>query len=293
MFEVARYLPSRYRLAGKLDHQPFFILGSGRNGSTLLNRILNEHPDLFLPSEQYFLGPSIIRFGLLNYLSWNQLVDTLLSKITSEASHTWDIDLGDTKNQLIDLEDRDLQSIVDILYKTYSEQLGETKIWGDTTPLNTFYTKQLFSVFPKARYLFLIRDGRDVAASYKKGGEAFDEFQEVSESTSRWIHSIKCLDWLSKKAEVQIIKYEDLVTEPDQLLESICDFLNIDQLPKGWRSYTDHVPSTEFYQPKHHQNIKKAPNQASIGKWEEALDDQEKNYVLRKMKPYLSRFGYI
>ena len=39
----------------------FFIIGSGRNGSTLLATILNAHKDIFIPPEQFVLPYAIIR----------------------------------------------------------------------------------------------------------------------------------------------------------------------------------------------------------------------------------------
>ena len=50
----------------KIKNPPFFILGSGRNGSTLLSSILNAHPELFIPSEQFILPYTIMR----RYIFW-------------------------------------------------------------------------------------------------------------------------------------------------------------------------------------------------------------------------------
>ena len=43
-----------------ISEQPFFILGSGRNGSTLLASILNSNPNILIPPEQYVLPYSIM-----------------------------------------------------------------------------------------------------------------------------------------------------------------------------------------------------------------------------------------
>ena len=46
--------------SGKKDNSIFFIFGSGRNGSTLLARLLNTHSQIFLPPEQFALPYTII-----------------------------------------------------------------------------------------------------------------------------------------------------------------------------------------------------------------------------------------
>ena len=42
------------------------------------------------------------------------------------------------------------------------------KIWGDKTPQNTYFIKHIFPVYPSAKYVFIVRDGRDVVNSLVK-----------------------------------------------------------------------------------------------------------------------------
>ena len=45
----------------------FFIIGSGRNGSTLLGGMLNTNNNVFIPPEQYVLGYSLLKWNLKRY----------------------------------------------------------------------------------------------------------------------------------------------------------------------------------------------------------------------------------
>lgn len=168
-------------LSKNKDHSdPFFIFGSGRNGSTLLNLILNQHTKLFLPPEQYFLGKSIIKFQLYNYLIWRDLVKIIYAELIEETeNHLWNFKPNGILHQAFYFKkkERTLQNLINEIYFEYARQSNlNGVIWGDTTPHNSIFINEIYDCFPKAKYIFLIRDGRDVAAAFKKGGkDIFDE----------------------------------------------------------------------------------------------------------------------
>ena len=61
-------------LRGTHRARPFFIIGSGRSGNTLLRRILQASPELHIPPESYVLGPVIKAFRRHRKARWNDLV---------------------------------------------------------------------------------------------------------------------------------------------------------------------------------------------------------------------------
>lgn len=201
---LMRVLPKRYQLnPSKPVIQPFFILGSGRNGSTLLNMMLNQHSKLFLPPEQYFLGNSIIKYQIYNFILWRDLVKVIYGEMLNIGdSHKWNFSVNQVMMKAFHLEgdERNLQNLLDLLYRTYALETKNIGVrWGDSVPNNYPFTKEIFNCFPKGKYIFLIRDGRDVCAAYKKGGkEAFGELSEVENSSDYWLNSIKKYNWLKK-----------------------------------------------------------------------------------------------
>ena len=57
---------------------PFFIIGSGRNGSTLLGGMLNTNAAVFLPPEQYILGYSLLKWNLKRHKNWANISLSLI-----------------------------------------------------------------------------------------------------------------------------------------------------------------------------------------------------------------------
>lgn len=292
LFNILRLLPKKYPVKYDGLKQPFFIIGSGRNGSTMLNLMLNRHHQLHLPSEQYFLGPSILKFHYYNYGLWRDMVKIIVGElIASGKSHTWaDNELPDFHQlYLLPSHQKRLQYLLDVMYRNGAS--GE--LWGDTTPLNSYYLKEVFHTFPEATYFFLVRDGRDVISSYKKGG--FDELGELADpvkGSKHWMHSVGKYNWLSQRANVQLIRYEELVTEPEKVLEGICAHLGV-PYESEMLEFNEHVPKREMYDMAVHKNLKKPLFSSSIGSFQQKLTPEELDSCMPILSEGLKQFGYI
>ena len=297
-------LVSVLRLPNKVDVRkashsthPFFIISAGRSGSTLLNRILNENQHIFLPSEQYFLGVAILKFRMFRMLLWRDLVKIILGELVYHKSHTWDIRYEPLFEQLfsVDKHHRSLRLIIDSIYNEYGSQQGKTEFrWGDSTPLNSLYVNELLYLYPKASFIFLVRDGREVCASYKIGGkEAFGKLSDPVQAANHWNKSIKALDYLiKKKCKVYILKYEDLQREPEKSINSLTDYLGV-SYNNGMLSYYDNIPDTLFFNESQHQKLKLPVISEPSDGWRKAFTTEEKNTLLPILNPGLERFGYI
>ncbi|WP_421890629.1 sulfotransferase family protein [Marinoscillum sp.] len=292
---ISDFLPRKYPVKSKtgLAEQPFFVLGSGRNGSTLLNRMLNQHSGLFLPSEQYFLGNSIIKYKLYNFLIWRDLMKVIAGELMPvTGSHTWDFGAEEIFVELNGANDKSLQNVLDAIFRTYGlKNKVAFSQWGDTTPLNTYYIPELVSVFPKARFIFLLRDGRDVVASYKRGGEAYlGKLAEPQQAAIHWVHAVKEYQKLQKQTEVLLIRYEDLVTQPEVELMKVCDHLGVAYEP-NILSYHHRAPTAPMYQEPQHAKILKPVDASSIGSWKDDLSTHDLQGCTI-MNSLLSKFDY-
>ncbi|MFY0686967.1 MAG: sulfotransferase [Cyclobacteriaceae bacterium] len=289
---IAGLLPNKYPLyAGTVSTQPFFIMGSGRNGSTLLNRMLNAHSDLFVPSEQYFLGNSIIKYRIYNWLIWRDLMKIILGELMpGSKGHSWEYDVNPIVESIYLTKHRELQWVIDRIYRHCDP--SQKKYWGDATPMNTYYHREVYDLFPRAKYIFLIRDGRDVVSSFKSGGkEIFEELSNVENSCVHWQSSLKAYQWLSKRTDVMLVKYEDLVAEPAEVLKQICSHIGVDYAAP-MLDYHQQIPSLAFYQGAEHQSIRKPVFKDSVGNWKSVLNAEEQRYCNRVLHQGLQEFGY-
>ncbi|MEQ8471924.1 MAG: sulfotransferase [Marinoscillum sp.] len=274
--------------------QPFFVFGSGRNGSTLLNRILNQHSQLFLPPEQYFLGPSIIKYSLYNFMIWRDLVKVIAGElIQTSKSHNWHIqEFPDLRSIFLwPKEERSLQRLINEIFLTVN--YDKKQLWGDTTHLNTNYAPEIVKVYPNGKYFFLIRDGRDVVASFKKGGpEIFEDRSNPIVAANQWINSIKMYEYLKRKVDLKLIRYEELVTAPEVILQEVCGKIGV-PFEQGMLRFHDHIPEREIYQQEIHENLRKPISARSIGSYQEILSDVELAQIMPIIKSGLKQFDYL
>ncbi|MFT4524115.1 MAG: protein-tyrosine sulfotransferase [Bacteroidia bacterium] len=298
--KVSDVLPRRYPLV--TDQQdfisPLMIIGSGRNGSTMLGSMLNMHPDILLTPEQFAIVYSIHRFKLLNFLEWEDIVKIVVGEFARQDATLWDTNFANVYDKLYSLEtdQRSLASILDHIYKEYGRSRGkEFKIWGDKTPKNTINLKLIQPIFPTAKYLFLIRDGRDVISSYDKAyaknGKA--PFHPVA-GIENWNLSIENYQWIKEQVpeeNLQVVRYEDLVTQPELTLSKVTQFIGLD-FHESMLQFQGEVNRMGVSRMSHHENVAKEVNDSSVGKWKTRLTAQQQNDWFPQINKNLEEWGY-
>jgi len=276
--------PLRF-LGNPVTPQPFFVFGSGRNGSTLLNRMLNTHPDLSLPTEQYFLSSMIYRFVLYNYLDASTLTEKMMQLLKKRDLHTWQ----DTDWNELDVSSFSFSSFIDQVFRLQCKT-SQHSIWGDTTPVNTFQLPLIYRFFDSARYIFLLRDGRDVVASYQQNANAFDHLPTFESQIDFWLLSIQYYEWLKKRSQVLLVKYEDLINDTDSTLRAVCDFLEVGP-SMNWQKFNENTKDT-FFQKEQHRKVRGNLDKTRTGTWKQRLTREQMAFCEKKMQPYLRQFGY-
>lgn len=296
MVKLSDLLPRRHPVKCQEDTQtpPFFILGSGRNGSTLLSALLNQHPELMIPPEQWVLYEMIIKYKLFNFHSWNDLVNLMLGLIADPGSNEgWATDFTPLYTELKQLskEDRCLQEIIDAIYSLHGDQQEQQfECWGEKSPINTVYLKFIYPVYPDSQYIFLLRDGRDVVSSMVKNNN-----REINFAIWKWKHSIRMYRWIRKRVsedQLLLVRYEDLVRQPESTLKKLTQFLNI-SFSKNILNHQGSLDYLNVREMQHHQNLQNPLSSTSIGKWEKRLSEKEKEYLLPRLENLLGEFGYL
>jgi len=211
---------------------PFFIIGSGRCGTTLLRRILYVHPDVCIPPETFVLNECINLFRRNNNLPWKDLVHLILSTIEYFPKFVaFGISLRPLAEQLVETphQHRSLAYIFDCFYHYYAQEIGEPCVkWGDKTPKNTLHLDAIIGVFPNAQFIHLIRNGVDVVHSYLRTGLQ----QGLHNTALRWKESVRAArDFGSSHPDSYYeIYYEELVENPEKITKNLCSFLGIEYI---------------------------------------------------------------
>ena len=279
--------------ASNLSCIPFFIIGSGRSGNTLLRSILSGNSDISIPPESYRFPFAIKKFHIFNNRNWEDIISQVLKEFEDcKEFYTWEIDIKDVQKRLENIADskRTLSNIFDELFCTYAEKHSpKSKIWGDKTPMNTLYLDWIGPVFPYSKFVHIIRDGRDVASSYLKMGR----YDTILEAVNRWINSIELAQSFGSKIKENYmeIRYEELVTNTESEIQRICDFLNI-QYDSAMLDHTKQVGKLGDTDKSHHSNLSKPISSESIGKWKSNLSESDQESITKLLHKHLNRLGY-
>ncbi len=272
--------------------KPFFIIGSGRSGTTLLRTILCRHPLIVIPPETYGLVNAIKKYIRYNGLDWQDLVNVSIGEFLFHPTFQyWETDLKVILQDLYTTpkDDRSLALIINQIYQSYIKiHKPAATIWGDKTPFNTLRLKWIKRVFPEAKYIHLIRDGRDVVSSYVKS----KLIPTVAEAGERWNNSLDAVDKFEKKLvpnRIFTLRYEDLVNKPEEFTQTICNFLSIEYLPKMIENTEVHLGDDVL---DHLRNVKNPINIKSIGKWKKHLNADDQKLTISLIQDRLIKKGY-
>jgi Sulfotransferase family len=219
-------LPSVFRRKIDLSSQERepapFIVGVTRSGTTLLRLMLDSHPELTIPPETHFI-PKVIRHASRD----NPNLRKVFKSFTK--NRRWDdfeMDADQLRRRLARLDPLDSTSAVRCFYDLYAKEKGKPR-WGDKTPGYQVRMMRISKALPEARFIHVIRDGRDVVLSQWSKSE---RPTPVEEAAKRWQQRVKRARQLSTKIPDKYIevRYETLVDDPEAQLRRVCEFVSLD-----------------------------------------------------------------
>jgi len=297
MRRVARLLipTNPYPLADRANsqrNQPLLFVSSGRAGTTLLRSMLVAGGDIAIPPESFAISAAALQFSAMQELGWYNLVRLVISLFEGiDAFQYWDIDLHPVYVQARSLpqEERSLAKVLDLIFLHYaSVHFPNATVWGDQSPFNARRLDWIRQIFPRGRYLHILRDGRDVVASYKQKGDG------VEWAWDRWSVAVQGARRLQTQLPPESfleIRYEDLVTDTEATLRQVCAFAGISYQPimlEYWK-----LPTTQEHQYRSfHQNLARPVFPTSIGRWKERLTPAEQARTQEALGDLLREMGY-
>jgi hypothetical protein len=241
---------------------PILIGGDGRSGTTMLAQMLDAHPDIMC-------GPE---FDVRS-------VDTLRSSYWIERATrlgiTWEhviTRLDECTHPVKRFPDRCL-FLADLLKEVMADR-GK-KRWGfklmRDIRIAGFYDKQ----WPRAQYIHIIRDGRDVAAS----NLAFEwGYNSVREAALGWSKLILDAREQCDHDRYYEVRYEDLIERPRFWMESICEWVNVPFSEEVLTPYRDGRDAPFFQSPAGHPSadqLKEGITNKHVGKYKNALTQKQ------------------
>lgn len=216
---------ARIRHARDMTRRAIVIGGCGRSGTTLLLSVLSCHPRIFaIGDETTALCPQ---------------------------AYADDVDFT-------------LPLRTDIIYRHLLTNDNDIlpERWCEKTPKNVlFFHRLVQELGPDARFIHVVRDGRDVVTSkHPDGGDRYWS------SPQRWVEEVTAGKNMESHPQVKLVRYEDLVTSYETTLRDLCDFLGepFSELLLKYPETANVHGSVENIAWFHGRQ---KPHAASIGKW--------------------------
>ncbi|HET6831540.1 MAG TPA: sulfotransferase [Solirubrobacterales bacterium] len=199
-----------------------FIVGVGRSGTTMLRLMLDAHPDLTIPPETHFV-PDLID-AIDGGASPAQAAATLTAVRQWGDLHT---DPADVVARWERLEEFAAGPALRAFYEMYAERQGKPR-YGEKTPAYVRNMIKIEAAMPEARFIHVIRDGRDVALSRWKRTLGDKDPAPASQVAETWQRRIRRAQRHGRKVSHYLeLRYEDLVTDTEPNLRRIAGFLEL------------------------------------------------------------------
>ncbi len=202
-----------------VPHPMPIIVGVPRSGTTLLRMMLDAHSELAVPPETGFLP------ALADLEPDSDAATSAWSIIT--GFHTWpDFQLdADALRTALERGPCSPADAARTFYRLYAERFGKAR-WGDKTPTYGSELDRISSLLPEARYVHIIRDGRDVMLSVRELW--FRPGETVEACAEDWARRLaQTLELGARARHYFEVRYEHLIAAPEETLRTICAFLDL------------------------------------------------------------------
>ena len=265
-----------------------FVLGSARSGTTLVSKLLRDHFDYGMAAEGHWvtrLGTKLHTFGDLNdEQNLKRLVKEVVDSPAMQIFRDfyperlgWDVDITE-EIVMSHLKEPTYAGVVYAGFAAVADQMRKPRV-GNKDPGYTLHLPFLHRLFPKsAKFLNVMRDGRDVALSTMKmpwgPNSAFacaDEWLEACEAVDRFAGTPDPDQFLE-------IRYEDLLTDPRSTCRTLEQFLDVDLGAEGRDRFV--------------AVFEDSPMRDNFGKWKTKMSERERRHFEAQAGDWLQRKGY-
>jgi hypothetical protein len=274
------------------------LLCSERSGSNLLRCILDTHSALYAPNTMT-LGPIYGSRGAVRSefsgAPWPVLLREATRRINESTSYTG---VSVTGSELAEnLVPDDLLGLY--LYPHLKGARAHRAQWLVIKEHQGWrIADSLFGDVPSTRIVAQVRDPRAHAASCKHLARLYDAYHgSISRAATRWTKDQGALLGLMARhrSAVHVHRYEDLVTQPQEILQDVCRFLGVSWEP-GMLDYYEREAARKQSNPRYLHNmwahLDEPVSSNAVEQWKTQLSATDVALVERSSREVMQHFGY-
>jgi hypothetical protein len=275
---------------------PVFLIGSPRSGTTLLHQMFDHHPALALPYESKYIATfhaNLAEFGDLHDERNREVLIQSIEKFMRNAwleneTGEWIPGLSDAAPELARKAEPSFAGVIDAIYTFFAAQNGAQR-WGDKMATFTRCMPAVLQLFPDAKIVHIIRDGRDVASSILPLSFGPNTSYVAAKKWRNFVqHGLEFAD--THPGQVYTLRYEDLIDDPEKYLREICVFIDepfSGEMLNYHKSGTKRVPRKEI-----HGQLNKPVNKERSARWKKDLTPDQIRVFEAVAGPLLKKLNY-
>jgi hypothetical protein len=293
--------------------EKFFIFGHARSGTTLLMRLIRLHPDVHCNYQAHFFTRQPLLKSLVN---------------TPEAEE-WLTRKSNRWNQSRDLSPLVLRAAADFIMERDAAKMDKS-IVGDKSPSSTIHgqaVRDLHTVYPDARLIYIVRDGRDVLISerfrnlveeskflksedkqiiedlrkdqtqFTNGTRSIFTENVMRRVASGWVKNLQETDDEGRRLfgdRYCSLRYEDLLSHPFDEMQRLWKFLGVKADPLLEKAITEEMFSNpdEEWQTKRNEDIASFLPKGQAGNWQKLFTAHDRSLFKEVAGEMLMKWNY-
>jgi hypothetical protein len=255
----------------------YFLMCSERSGSNLITKMMNSHKDVCGPAPKHIINPvarNLFRYkDLSEEKNWNELLDDIERLFNVDFS-IWKTRVDRQKLSMLS-STGDIASLIKNLFLEEARANNKVHVFIKENQLYEFISFLLLH-FPEAKYIYQVRDPRDMALSWKK---SLTHRGGVISAAKQWkkdqMSFLKIHSLLHNQGKSFLVKYEDLISNTPQTLKEICQFLSLPYDPSMMNYYKDELTRVNSEKQTSWKNLSKSVMTENKEKYKKELTDDE------------------
>jgi hypothetical protein len=278
----------------KTDNTPsyFFCIGCQKSGTTILARLLDQHPDIACLWEAYFLNPrnesSVFNpeskawskhgYSKDDVTQWSSKLKSsnpfsIKSRITHKITGQFSFPMQPYKEVIT-------EALNDFASRC------NVKVVGDKWPWYIEFLDQMIAAFPGAKYIYTVRDPRGIWNSAQR----FKDRNRGDEILNEMLVKDTKISQLLKRDDFYTVRYEDLICKPEETCKELYAFLGCSYSDDYLKYSSENDPYPERWNWVPEASGKLDPE--ITVKWQKKMTSGEIKKVNSTAGVFIEKYGY-
>lgn len=270
------------------------MIGTQRSGSNLLRVMLDGIEQIVAPHPPHILQrflPLLPKYGdLSESANFRRLAEDVCELVRVNPV-PWEGIRICTDEVLEACRQQTLYELFRVIYETAARQTGAS-LWLCKSMKNVLYAAEIESTGIRPYYVYLYRDGRDVALSFKKAIVGEKHMYALAQNWRKDQEAALRLKDCTPEDHFFMLNYENLIARPEEMMRSLCAFLHVPYSDKVMEYYKSRESTNTAVAGKMWSNVTKPILKDNTNKFLRELSSEDITIFESVAGDVLQRLGY-